>query len=39
MSKHPGVKVGPWEIRPAEDLSEMIRASEQRRSRTKHGEG
>jgi hypothetical protein len=38
MSKHPGVKVGPWEIRPAEDLSEMIRESEQRRSRTKHGE-
>jgi hypothetical protein len=38
MSKHPGVKVGPWEIRPAEDLSEMIRQSEQRRSRTKHGE-
>ena len=38
MSKHPGVKVGPWEIRPAEDLSEMIRESEQRRSRTKYGE-
>jgi hypothetical protein len=35
MSKHPGVKVGPFEIRPAEDLSEMIRESEQRRSRAK----
>lgn len=32
MSKHPGVKVGPFEIRPAEDLAEMIRASERRRS-------
>jgi hypothetical protein len=35
MSKHPGVKAGPFEIRPAEDLSEMIRQSEQRRSRAK----
>lgn len=32
MSKHPGVKVGPFEIRPAEDLSRMISESEQRRS-------
>ena len=32
MSKHPGVKAGPFEIRPAEDLSEMIRESERRRS-------
>jgi len=32
MSKHPGVKAGPFEIRPAGDLSEMVRASEQRRS-------
>ncbi len=31
MSKHPGVKAGPFEIRPAADLSEMIRESEQRR--------
>ena len=31
MSKHPGVKVGPWEIRPAADLGELIRESEQRR--------
>jgi hypothetical protein len=35
MSKHPGVKAGPLEIRPAEDLSEMIRESERRRSRTR----
>ena len=32
MSQHPGVKAGPFEIRPAEDLSEMIRESERRRS-------
>ena len=35
MSKHPGVKAGPFEIRPAADLSEMIRESEQRRAETK----
>jgi hypothetical protein len=34
MSKHPGVKAGPFEIRPAEDLTEMVRDSERRRSRT-----
>jgi hypothetical protein len=34
MSKHPGVKAGPFEIRPAGDLSGMIRESERRRSRT-----
>ncbi len=33
MSKHPGVKVGPFEIRPVEDLTEMIRASERRREK------
>jgi hypothetical protein len=32
MSKHPGVKAGPFEIRPAADLSEMIRESERRRA-------
>ena len=32
MSKHPGVKAGPFEIRQVEDLSEMIRESERRRS-------
>ena len=31
-SKHPGVKAGPFEIRPAADLGEMIRESEQRRA-------
>lgn len=34
MSKHPGVKAGPFEIRPAADLGEMIRESEQRRAGT-----
>lgn len=32
MSKHPGVKAGPFEIRPAADLGEMVRNSEQRRA-------
>lgn len=32
MSKHPGVKAGPFEIRPAADLNEMIRESENRRA-------
>jgi hypothetical protein len=32
ISKHPGVKAGPFEIRPAADLTEMIRVSEQRRA-------
>jgi len=32
MSKHPGVKAGPFEIRPAQDLTGMIRESEQRRA-------
>lgn len=31
MSRHPGVKIGPFEIRPAADLNEMIRESERRR--------
>ena len=35
MSKHPGVHGGPFEIRPAADLTEMIRESERRRSVTK----
>lgn len=33
MSKHPGVKAGPFEIRPAEDLAGMVCDSEERRSR------
>jgi hypothetical protein len=32
MSRHPGVKAGPFEIRPAADLTEMVRASERRRA-------
>ena len=35
MSKHPGVKAGPFEIRPATDLSEMLRESEHRRAQAK----
>jgi len=31
MSKHPGVKMGPFEIRPAADLTGLIRDSERRR--------
>jgi hypothetical protein len=33
MSRHPGVRVGPFEIRPAEDLGDMISASEARRAK------
>ena len=35
MSKHPGVKAGPFEIRPAADLTDMLRESEQRRAKQK----
>ena len=35
MSKHPGVKAGPFEIRPAADLSEMVSESEKRRGKAK----
>ena len=34
MSNHPGVRGGPFEIRPAADLSDMVAASERRRSKT-----
>jgi hypothetical protein len=37
MSKHPAVKGGPIEIRPVDDLSEMIRESEQRRGTQTRG--
>ena len=37
MSEHPGVKAGPFEIRPAADLNEMIRESELRRLKSKGG--
>ena len=33
MSKHPGVRGGPFEIRPAADLTGMVRDSERRRAR------
>ena len=33
ISRHPGVKYGPWEIRPAADLTDMIRESEHRRAK------
>lgn len=35
MSKHPGVKMGPFEIRPTEDLVEMLVQSARRRSKSK----
>jgi hypothetical protein len=38
MSKHPGVKAGPFEIRPAEDLSALVAESDRRRD-TAHGGG
>jgi hypothetical protein len=34
MSKHPGLRGGPFEIRPTVDLSEMVAESEKRRSGT-----
>ena len=34
MSKHPGVKAGPFEIRPTEDLSAIVTESERRRAKT-----
>jgi hypothetical protein len=35
MSKHPGVKMGSFEIRPSADLTEMVRESEKRRTKQK----
>jgi len=35
MSKHPGVKEGPFEIRPAADISGMVQESETRRGKNK----
>jgi hypothetical protein len=32
ISKHPGVQMGRWEIRPAQDLAPMMAESERRRS-------
>ena len=34
MSKHPGVKAGPFEIRPVNDLAGMMRVSKARRPKT-----
>jgi hypothetical protein len=31
MSRHPGMKLGPIEIRPVEDISEIMKASDARR--------
>jgi hypothetical protein len=35
MSKHPGVKAGPFEIRPIEDMSAIAAESERRRNAQK----
>ena len=35
MSKHPGVKAGPFEIRPTENLSAMVAESQQRPAKTR----
>src|SRR6266851_7045050 len=32
ISKHPGIKMGTWEIRPVEDITPMIKESEKRRA-------
>ncbi len=34
VSNHPGLKAGPFEIRPVEDMTDVVRASELRRSQT-----
>jgi len=33
ISQHPGVQLGPWEIRPAGDLNAMIEESNRRRGK------
>lgn len=35
MSKHPGVKAGPFEIRPIEDMTAIMAESERRRNAQK----
>jgi len=35
LSNHPGMKMGPWEIRPIEDMTAMIQESVRRRSTKK----
>jgi hypothetical protein len=34
ISNHPGVQMGPWEIRPALDLTAIVQESEKRRALT-----
>jgi len=34
ISNHPGLKSGPFEVRPVVDMSDVIRESERRRSRS-----
>ncbi len=36
ISKHPGVKAGPFEIRPADDITAIVEESERRRNAQKH---
>lgn len=33
ISQHPGLRYGPWEVRPAADLNSMIEESQQRRQK------
>jgi hypothetical protein len=35
ISNHPGIRMGRWEIRPAQDLKPMLEASERRRTPAK----
>ena len=35
ISNHPGIRMGRWEIRPAQDLGPMIEESEKRRAGAK----
>ncbi len=35
LSKHPGLKIGPFEIRQVEDMSAAVEESRQRRSQTR----
>jgi len=35
ISKHPALKIGPFEIRPVDDMTEMVLESQKRRSGTK----
>jgi len=34
VSNHPGLKAGPFEIRPVEDMTEVVRENERRRSQS-----